>query len=77
MRLLYNGNPLQLSHCAEPNNHYAGQPTLCTYEAFKNAVQSMIPQNYTQDCSKLETNWKTLEGNFSLIFAVNWSECNM
>ncbi|KAF2843668.1 phosphoglycerate mutase-like protein [Patellaria atrata CBS 101060] len=51
VRVRYNDEVMQIPSCREQGNHYEGDTSLCTLEAFKNVVDRFIPQNWKQACN--------------------------
>ncbi|OBZ84309.1 putative acid phosphatase SPBC4.06, partial [Choanephora cucurbitarum] len=52
VRVRYNENALKLPGCQAEGNHKKGDPTLCTFEAFKNVVREQVPLDWEKECDK-------------------------
>ena len=50
VRVRYNDKLLQLPGCAQQGDHYEGDATLCTLEAFQKIVQEQVPQDWAEEC---------------------------
>ncbi|KAI8149180.1 histidine phosphatase superfamily [Fennellomyces sp. T-0311] len=50
VRVRYNDKLLQLPGCAQKGEHYEGDATLCTLEAFQKIVKDQVPENWTEEC---------------------------
>ncbi|KAJ1497279.1 hypothetical protein HMI55_005585 [Coelomomyces lativittatus] len=52
VRVRYNDSSFELPGCAEPYEHYPGDPTLCTYSAFKKIMKeiSISRKEYAHVC---------------------------
>ncbi|BFZ63297.1 hypothetical protein YB2330_004419 [Saitoella coloradoensis] len=50
VRLRYNEKPMTLPGCAPQGKHLAGDASLCTLDAFREVVESMVPADWMGEC---------------------------
>ncbi|KAI9326799.1 histidine phosphatase superfamily [Obelidium mucronatum] len=50
VRVRYNGVAQKLDFCQARGSHFVGDPTLCTYKAFNDAMKLIVPQDYCAEC---------------------------
>jgi acid phosphatase len=52
VKMIYNGEPLELPACQGSNNHYQGDAAICTLSAFMKRVNymSLTPTEYELAC---------------------------
>ncbi|PWY89987.1 phosphoglycerate mutase-like protein [Aspergillus heteromorphus CBS 117.55] len=51
VRIRYNDRPVRIPGCAaKPQNHFPGDETFCTLEAFKEIVDKFTPQSWRDEC---------------------------
>ncbi|TPX53276.1 hypothetical protein SeMB42_g00892 [Synchytrium endobioticum] len=51
VRMLYEGKPTHVPACQHQGNHHPNDTTLCTWKAFKDAMDRAIPDNWDKMCS--------------------------
>ncbi|KAF2202479.1 phosphoglycerate mutase-like protein [Delitschia confertaspora ATCC 74209] len=51
VRIRYNDKIMQVPGCKAEGNHLEGDPTFCTFEAFKSIVDKYTPRNWKVACS--------------------------
>jgi acid phosphatase len=52
VRVRYNDKIMKIPACAKPGNHYEGDESLCTFEAFKRVADGYVPKNWKVQCGE-------------------------
>lgn len=55
VRVIYNGQPMILPRCKDPENHYESDPSICKLTEFSLALKEYMPRNYIAECNNLST----------------------
>ncbi|ORY53736.1 phosphoglycerate mutase-like protein [Rhizoclosmatium globosum] len=50
VRVKYNGVPMKLPFCQKQGAHFVGDPNLCSYKTFNNAMSLLVSKNHKEEC---------------------------
>ncbi|GAA5797757.1 hypothetical protein HPULCUR_003151 [Helicostylum pulchrum] len=51
VRVKYNQTTVELPGCATNGKHRKGDKSLCTFEAFKKAIEDEVPLDWEKECT--------------------------